>query len=219
MGYPISKYEAFPLLQILLSALLWPGLCVPSALLAQGQPSPGTPDSNPASQKDSLSKKAVLLKVPFEKQKEPNLCGIAAIDMITSYYGQKLNDTQYYYLKLDAKQTDGITGATMEVVLRASDYYTAIFKGTLDRGLTGLYRNLDLKRPLIVMVASVDGKVRHYAVVTGYDPQKKLVFISDPAGVENEFFPVDQFEAGWARTDYFTLLAVPKSKETSTPIR
>ena len=161
--------------------------------------------------------KAVLLKVPFEKQAEPTLCGIAAMGMITGYYGQKLDETQYYYLKLDAKQNGGITGATLEVVLRASGYYTAIFKGTLDRKLTGLYRDLDLKRPLIVMVASPDGKTRHYAVVTGYDLKKKVLFLSDPAGGENEPYSVDQFVKGWDRVDDFTLLAVPQEMERLTP--
>ncbi len=130
---------------------------------------------------------------------------------------KKLDSTQYQYLKIDAKQTTGITGATMEVVLRASDYYTAIFHGTLDRQLTGLYRSLDLKRPLIIMVTSADGKISHYAVVTGYDPVKKLIVLSDPAGGENEPFPVAQFESGWKRANGFTLLAVPKSTETPTP--
>ena len=87
----------------------------------------------------------------------------------------------------------------------------------MDRKLTGLYRNLDLKRPLIVMVTSVDGKISHYAVVTGYDPIKKLMILSDPAGDANEPFTVASFEAGWKRANYFTLLAVPKSQETPTP--
>jgi ABC-type bacteriocin/lantibiotic exporter with double-glycine peptidase domain len=208
----VSSFLAF-----LRGFLLLGGL--PGVLLAQTPLSSTTPVS-PSSKENSrtfFSKQAVLLKVPFERQTEPNLCGVAAIEMVASYYSQKLNETQYQYLKLDAKQTGGITGATMEVVLRASNYYTAIFEGTLDLKLTGLYRNLDLKRPLIVMVASADGKISHYLVVTGYDPVKKLIILSDPAGGENEPFAIDEFKTGWKRANNFTLLAVPEKLETPVP--
>ena len=161
-----------------------------------------------------FSKKAVLLKVPFKKQTEPNLCGVAAIEMISGYYNQKLNDSQYHYLKLDAKQNNGIAGATLEVVLRASDYYTAVFPGTLDDKTTSLYYHLDMERPLIVMVSSADGKTNHYLVLTGYDPEKSLIVASDPAGEGSVTLSVDDFKKGWARANYFTLVAVPKSLDT-----
>jgi ABC-type bacteriocin/lantibiotic exporter with double-glycine peptidase domain len=205
-----QKASVCPFGKALLRTIFLIGVLIgPGVLAAQGTPSPSEPLS--------LSNKAVLLKVPFKRQTEPNLCGVAAIEMVAGYYGQELNQSQNQYLRIDANQTTGITGATMEVVLRASDYYTAIFQGTLDRKLTGLYRNLDLKRPLIVMVTSADGKISHYAVVTGYDPVKKLIVLSDPAGDANEPFAVASFEAGWKRANDFTLLAVPKSQETPTP--
>lgn len=138
---------------------------------------------------------------------------MAIIDMITGYYHLKLDPSQYKLLKIDAGQNNGITGATIEVVLRASGYYTAIFKGTLDWKLTGLYRNLVLQRPVIVMVASADGKLSHYALVTGYDLQHKQIFLSDPAGGDNEVFAISQFAIGWKRANYFTLLAVPQNLE------
>jgi hypothetical protein len=52
--------------------------------------------------------------------------------------------------------------------------------------------------------------------VTGYDPERSLIFLADPAAGP-AVFPIDQFKAGWARANYFTLLAVPKSMEEATP--
>jgi ABC-type bacteriocin/lantibiotic exporter with double-glycine peptidase domain len=142
------------------------------------------------------------------------LCGMAAMEMVNAYYGQTLDETEYSYMKLDARQNDGITGATMEVVFRASNYYTAVFKGTLDHQLTGLFRNLDLKRPLIIMVQSKDGKVSHYAVLVGYDPVNQLLVISDPSGDPDELVDMALFKTAWDRVDDFTLLAVPQDQDS-----
>src|SRR5690242_15228172 len=117
-----------------LTGLLFP--CLLAALPAPAAPPP----------------RSLVLKVPFHKQVKPEMCGIAALEMVTGYYGVALKESQYGTLKLDARQNGGIAGATMEVTLRASGYYTAVFPGTLDRGEAGLYRHLDLGRPLIVML-------------------------------------------------------------------
>ena len=163
----------------------------------------------------TLSKQAVLLKVPFEKQETPRQCGLAAANMLCAYYDQKLNDTHKDWLQTLSKSGDGIMGAEMMAVLRAADYETAVFPGTMDdKGAvedkkTGLYYHLNKGRPLIVMITSKDGKSSHYDVLTGYDPRKSLLLLLDPATGPVTVSTKD-FIPAWERANRFTLLAVPK---------
>lgn len=162
-----------------------------------------------------LSSRAVQLKVPFEEQGTPRECGLAVANMLCGYYGQKLNETLRGRLKDLARSADGITGAELLAVLRAADHEAAVFPGTLDdKGAvedkkTGLYYHLNKGRPLIVMITSKDGKNSHYDVLTGYDPQRSLLLLLDPATGPVTVSTKD-FLPAWKRANHFTLLAVPK---------
>jgi ABC-type bacteriocin/lantibiotic exporter with double-glycine peptidase domain len=175
--------------------------------------------SQAAEPKSELSKQAVQLTVPFEKQKTARECGLAAAKMIGGYYDQNMSETQQDWLRTVSKAGDGIMGSELVVSLRSADYDTAVFPGTLDKKETGLYRHLDKRRPLIVMITSKDLKTSHYDVLTGYDPKNSLLLLLDPAMgpvtvASKDFLPA------WKRANYFTLLAVPKKLNApSTPSR
>jgi ABC-type bacteriocin/lantibiotic exporter with double-glycine peptidase domain len=160
---------------------------------------------------NSFSSEAVLTNVPFKLQKDPNLCGLAVLEMLTLYYDKPLSPEKVQWLADQASQNKALSGETLTAALGA-DYYTAIFAGTLDEKETGLYHHLDLHRPLVVMMASEDGKTNHYELVAGYDPRTSLLSVLDPARGPLAL-PLANFKAAWRRANYFTLLAVPESKD------
>jgi len=172
--------------------------------------------ADPNSPVTSLSRLAVQLKVPFEKQQEPRECGLAVLKMISSFYGQKLEQTQIDWIKNNSQAGEGVMASELVIVLRAADFETALFPGTLDRKTTGLYHHLDKHRPLIVMITSKDRKSSHYDIITGYDPKKSLLLIMDPATGPVTVAAQD-FEPAWQRANYLTLLAVPKKLLEKTP--
>jgi ABC-type bacteriocin/lantibiotic exporter with double-glycine peptidase domain len=161
-----------------------------------------TTGQNPSSGIQLLSKHAVLLELPFEAQNIPNLCGVASVEMVTRYYDKKLTEAQAAFLRKEAKENEGVSGASLKKVMEEAGYFVAVFPGTLDRGESSLYSQLDLKRPLIVMVGSGP---RHYEVVTGYDPDNAMIVLLDPARGQVAV-PIQNFVKTWKEANYFTLL-------------
>jgi len=179
--------------------------------------SAGAEEVGKTTKSPTLSKFAVQLTVPYFKQETSSLCGLAVVQMICDYYKQKLNQTQKDWLKTIAKSEEGLAGSELVSVLRAADYYTAVFPGTLEGKKTGLYYHLDKKRPVIVMISSKDGKNSHYDVVTGYDAKQSLLLMMDPASGPITVSTSD-FSGAWKRANCFTLLAMPRKQvEAKTP--
>ena len=164
-----------------------------------------------------LSKNAVQLEVPFEKQEDPKACGLAVLKMISGYYGQKLNQPQIDWIRNNSQAGEGVMASELVTVLRAADFDTALFQGTLNKNPTGLYYHLDKKRPVVVMITSQDGKNSHYDIITGYDPDKSLLLIMDPATGPVTVAAKD-FNVAWKRAHCFSLVAVPKKTMEKTPV-
>lgn len=157
----------------------------------------------------TLSNQAVLLDLPLVRQNSPNLCGLAAVEMLTRYYNVRLTEEQSDSLKKEAARNKGITGKVLKRVLTEQGYFTAVFSGTLDRKVSGLYRHLDLRRPLIVMVEGDGRDKNHYVLAVGYDEGTNAIVLLDPVrgGIA---MPLVNFRKVWGKVDNFTLLAVPK---------
>jgi len=159
-----------------------------------------------------FSDKAVLLDLPFESQKTPNLCGLASVEMLTRYYGLLLSDAQRQSMSDEAAKSQGISGAMLKAIMEQAGYSVAVFPGTVDRELTGIYRHLDSRRPLIVMTGTVDGKNGHYSLLIGYDTERNLVALLDPARGYLAV-PLENFKKKWIQTNHFTLLAIPTNMQ------
>lgn len=155
-----------------------------------------------------LSARAVLLDLPFEAQKSPDLCGLASVDMLAGYYGVPLNDIQRQNLSREAEANRGISGAELKTSLEQAGYFVAVFPGTTDREETGIYRQLDSRRPLIVMLENADGRSGHYVILAGYDPEDNRVVLLDPAR-GRVVMPFEEFKKMWISANSFTLLAMP----------
>lgn len=159
----------------------------------------------------------VQLTVPFEKQNTPNECGLSAAKMVCGFYGQKMSGTWEDWLLAGSKGRKGILGSELVIAFNSMGYDTAVFSGTVDRKITGLYYHLDKGRPLIVMITSKDGKNSHYDVVTGYNQPKSQISVLDPA-LGPLILAIKDFIPAWSRANYFTLVAVPAQLMNQTPV-
>jgi len=158
----------------------------------------------------TLSDQAVLLDLPVVRQTAPNLCGEVALEMLTRYYNVLLTPEQEARLKKEANQEKGIPGSTLKKVLEEQGYFVAVFSGTLDRKVSGLYRHLDLRRPLIVMIEGNGPDKNHYVLAVGYDEGTNSIVLLDPVRGEIAM-PLINFRKVWNKVDDFTMLAVPKN--------
>jgi len=156
-----------------------------------------------------LSDQAVLLDLPVVRQTSPNLCGEVALEMLTRYYDQPLTNEQEKRLKKEANQKKGIPGSTLKQVLEEQGYFVAVFSGTLDHKVSGLYHHLDLRRPLIVMIEGDGLDKNHYVLAVGYDIQTNSIILLDPVRGEIAM-PLINYKKVWGKVHNFTLLAVPK---------
>lgn len=151
------------------------------------------------------------LHVPYERQSNEYLCGLAAADMVSRYYRAPLDAAARHRLEDAARHNGGISGRLLESVFRDAGYTAFLYSGSLDDTVTGLYWHLDRRRPLIVMYARHPNTPGHYVVVSGYDPARDTLIVLDPAqgrGVVSR----RRFARAWAGSDRFTLLVVPTSK-------
>lgn len=159
---------------------------------------------------DRLSGHAIRLKVPFERQAMPDLCGVAAVKMLAGFYQKPLSDGELAGLTEEARGTGGVSGASLKDALEEDGYFVAVFPGTLDRQLSGLYRQVDMGRPAIVMIGE---HPRHYCVLTGYDETRSLLVLQDP-GRGEVALDLDTFTRLWAESKRFTLLAFPRPPDS-----
>src|SRR5262245_65905263 len=81
-----------------------------------------------------------------------------------------------------------------------------IFEGALDRTPTGLLRQVDEGRPVLVMTGEEDD--RHYVLFVGYDEVPGNVCVLDPLRGQ-VVWPMSTFDRIWSQAGRFSLLAVP----------
>jgi ABC-type bacteriocin/lantibiotic exporter with double-glycine peptidase domain len=155
-----------------------------------------------------FSKFDVSLPVPFHAQADESYCGLASAEMAVDFYGKTLDAGYVALLKKEAKLTGGIQAASLKACLEASGFDAAVFPGTLDRELQGLYRQLDLKRPLIVLISEKPGATGHYMVLSGYSGQALLAVLNPVSGPSAA--RVEWFVPLWKNSGSLVLLALPR---------
>jgi len=158
---------------------------------------------------------SVWLDVPYVHQ-EKNGCGSAALAMVLQYWAQKGTaiapermDEAKIQSTLYSQQDHGIRASSMEQYLRESGFSPYAFRGEW----SDLGNHLEKGRPLIASIQPGGKSSMHYVVVVGIDREREGVLLNDPE--RGKLFRVEraEFEKEWQRTDCWTLLAVPKSKE------
>ena len=162
-----------------------------------------------------LSESAVTLDLPLVRQDELHECGLSAIAALCRYWDREIPAELRADLAVRAAEEEGLSGGELRSALESVGFETFLFRGTLDRSDTGIYRHVDAGRPLLVMFA-LDAEHNHYGLVLGYDEPRKTLVLLDPARGE-VLRRVEVFEKTWRDCNQFTLLAVPKSEDGSLP--
>jgi ABC-type bacteriocin/lantibiotic exporter with double-glycine peptidase domain len=160
----------------------------------------------------------VWLDVPFVKQ-EKNGCGAASIAMVMQFWQRQQgvlpnsdSDAPHIQLALYAARAHGIYASDLERYFERHGYRTFAFAGRSD----DLQQHLAKGRPLIVALQPTAKAPLHYVVVAGFDAERNLVLLNDPAErklLQQEF---TSFEKEWKGTGNWTLLAVPQTESASS---
>jgi predicted double-glycine peptidase len=154
-----------------------------------------------------LTPETVLIVVPSVPQEKRDECGLASLASLCGYWGVELPEDVSRRLSARADERDGLSGGELRAALRESGFDAFLFQGTLDWEPTGLYRQVDCRRPPLVMI-SRDGERRHACLFTGYDGSTGSVYLFDPKRGHLRV-PESDFEELWENARRFTLLALP----------
>lgn len=156
-----------------------------------------------------LSVRAVVLDVPPVLQDELYACGLASLTGLCQYWSVEIPVEMRLRLSDIAAREHGLSGDELISALDRLGMESYLFRGSLDRGATGLYRHIDAGRPPLVML-SQNGSTNHYSLVLGYDEPSANLVLLDPARGQ-VVSSLANFERMWARCERFTLLAAPRA--------
>jgi ABC-type bacteriocin/lantibiotic exporter with double-glycine peptidase domain len=166
----------------------------------------------PSTRFELLSDEAVVLPLPLIEQDASYECGLAAVDVLCSYWGLEIPAERRERMTALAQEHQGLSGAELRVELERLGFEVFLFEGALDRSEIGLYHLVDSGWPALVMTAP-RGESPHYLLFLGYDEPNGNVCLLDPArGRVVEAREV--FDQAWSECRRFTLLAIPPA---STP--
>lgn len=163
-----------------------------------------------------LSKDAKILDLPIVIQDRMYDCGLVSVSALCKYWNTEIPEAAQVRLSNTAAEKEGLSGAEMCAALDELGFETFLFRGTLDHQATGLFKQIDARRPALVMLESKPG-THHYVLFIGYDEVEKNACLLDPVR-GRVLVPYETFESSWSGCDHFTLVAVPlqAAPETQT---
>ncbi len=149
----------------------------------------------------------IWVDVPLVHQ-ELHGCGSACIAMLMRYWAGETAeaDPRFIQQAIYSSDVQGILGSEVERYLGEHGFRTFVFRGEW----ADLEQHLSKGRPLMICLHPPRSGPLHYVVVSGIDPQRRVVIVNDPA--RRKLTRMDQafFERNWKAASYWTLLAVPK---------
>jgi ABC-type bacteriocin/lantibiotic exporter with double-glycine peptidase domain len=156
----------------------------------------------------------VLLDVPYVKQ-EKNGCGAASLAMMMAYWDRERGrsstvDAKEIQQALYSPQARGILASSLVSYLQERGFETHAFGGKW----IDVKEHLARGRPLIVALRPGRGDL-HYVVLTGFDAQRDVVILHDPARRRHSKQHRAAFERQWKGAQNWTLLALPRAEPAS----
>jgi predicted double-glycine peptidase len=156
----------------------------------------------------TLSPRTTELDVPHVQQARSDACGAATVQSLAQYWNLDVPDDERARLEQRAAGQYGLCASDLRSSLEGAGMDVYVFRGTQDQSPTGLWRQLDDARPLIVAIASAEDRY-HFVLLVGHDPVTGAVVLRDPLQ-GRLVLPADRFTACWERANRFTLLAVAR---------
>lgn len=145
---------------------------------------------------------ATLLQVPFVDQ-EKDTCGAAALAMVLAYWGQAAPHNEIAGELLD-RELRGIPGSRLRDFAARRGMTAIDYEGDLAQ----LKDYVAKGRPLIVAL-KVKGGRYHNVVVVGFDDERHVLLVNDPAVGAAREANEREFEKRWRGAGHWTLLVMP----------
>jgi predicted double-glycine peptidase len=155
----------------------------------------------------SASPPIPLLDVPYVAQSEA-LCGGAAVAMVMRYWGATRIYAESFAALVDPRG-NGIRGEDLIASLTRRGWNARSFRG--DAGL--VTQSLETRRPPIALIEDRPGRF-HYVVIVSWVGGK--VVVHDPARQPFQVRDERVFLDVWAKSGYWTLLALPPAAAPRT---
>ena len=162
--------------------------------------------------------------VPVLKQ-QSRMCGPATLAMVLGYYGYEVS-AEEIAAEVFSKKLKGTLSLDMLLYAKrmglSAEFYSAASRSSFGGGAGGaglaniadLKARVDDKTPPIVFmdVGYWFYPVWHYAVITGYSDELKVV-VAHAGKAVPELIGYDKLLRAWGKTGFSTLLLTPGSRE------
>ncbi len=144
----------------------------------------------------------VLIEVPVLKQPY-DLCLATSVSMVMKYWGTDISP------RAIAEQVsvyhNGTTGRDLQQFVEERG-----FRGFLiEPPFEDLVDHMRKGRPLVIAFPA-RGNSRHAMVLTGFDADKQLLYLNDPAGGRRRTLDYGTFQRRWEAAHRWTFLVVPR---------
>jgi ABC-type bacteriocin/lantibiotic exporter with double-glycine peptidase domain len=149
------------------------------------------------------------INVKCHIQKNDSLCGWAVSETIADYYGKTLNSVYEEELSKEAELTGGIAAGNLKALFEASNFDVAVYPGRFDLSLQGIFKQLESKRPVIILLCDKPDSIGHYVIIYGYDSNRSLLAVMDPAKC-SYIVSINDISIAWSNAKFLTILALPK---------
>lgn len=175
-----------------------PAVALSLLLAACAGPAESVPPSN----------SAVIIDVQPVAQDEANECGLACVTALCAHHDVVVPVALRESLRLSVEHDGGLRGTQIQETLRDVGLEVFLVEGALEHSAAGLYHQIDLGRPVLVMVATGQEESLHATLVTGYDPALGRVLLLDPQRGP-VWTDAPEFDQAWRTGGRYTLVAAP----------
>jgi len=155
----------------------------------------------------ALSEDSVVLPVAPVATDARGQCGLACLVSLLRFHGLDLDDAARERFSLEAGREGSIRAGDIRTYLRGRGFQAHLVHGTLDaEEPCGILYILTRRLPTIVAL-HVEGR-NHYALVCGFDRERRWILLLDPArGIGA--VPFESFDGYWEGTGRLMLVARP----------
>lgn len=154
--------------------------------------------------------------VPVLKQRS-RMCGPTALAMVLGYYGYDVS-AEEIATEVFSEKLKGTLSIDMLLYAKrmglGAEFYSVASKGGGGSGIADLKKRVEDKTPPIVFmdVGYWFYPVWHYAVITGYSDELKVV-VAHAGKADPELIGFDKLLKAWGKTGFSTLMVTPAGGE------
>jgi ABC-type bacteriocin/lantibiotic exporter with double-glycine peptidase domain len=163
-----------------------------------------------------LSREAVVIPVQGLKQEAEMACGLTCLQALLRFYGTDLDEEGRVRFAKERLARERVSAGEIRDYLRGRGFRAHLVHGTLNEvPPTGLLALLRDGYPAIVEL--VTSKSRHFALACGFDREKCVVILMDPAHGRLSGLDYAKFEELWSKSENLVLAVAPP--EVTSPTR